>query len=797
MKIEKSKIFLSSDIFIYSLFNLIEPSKMLDFEDFLKYIRSQNFYDDQISYIQYIPEKKAEFGKLNKPLHKRLEFLLKKRETQLWAHQAKSINFIREGKNTVISTSTASGKSLCYNLPVLESILEDPSITALYIFPTKALARDQYITLLELMAQCKIRGNRVGVYDGDVDKYEKRQILAEANIIITNPYGLHFYLPWFKRKWGRICQNLEYIILDEIHIYRGIFGSNFALLLRRLKRLLDDFKANPTWILSSATINNPKKFAEKLVGERFSLVDHDASPSGAKRVILWDLPIDKESGKYRSAHQETKNLFTSHLTYKDGIQTLTFTLSRKMAELQAIWTRESLQNLYNQIHSYRAGISKSKRREIERAFKNQEILGISSTNALELGIDIGSLDATILSGFPGTLSSFWQQIGRSGRGEELSLSTFVPMPNPLDLFYIHNPDILFGPIQEEILITLDNEYITKNHLCCAAKERPLTPNEYETFGLKNEEIYRKYLRDLEEDSLLMKRGKKYFWKANFYPNEKYQLSNLSDRTYEVILRKPTKDILLTTEDESYVFRDLHPGAVYLYEAETYLVQDLDLDEKKVYISRANVDFYTQSLKHTDISSKKVLNELTTGQDHCINAFFGNVRVEHEYYSYKVIDTLTQDIVSRKPLENIPIIEFDTQSFWFEIPFEFQKELELEGYDLGGTVHAIEHAMIAIAPALAQISRWDLGGVSIDFDPVVQKPVIYIYDAFRGGIGVSETLFYELDQLLTHSFQLIHSCNCKTDNGCPGCLMSPKCGNNNEPLDKAGALFLLKKLIKKT
>lgn len=768
---------------------------MLDFQEFLNYIKNKSYYDHQISYIQHIPKRQAKFGNLRNPLHKRLEFLLNKTETKLWAHQAKTINLIREGKNTVISTSTASGKSLCYNLPVLESILEDPNTTALYLFPTKALSRDQYINLLEKMAMLKIRKSRVGIYDGDVDKYEKRQVLAESNVIITNPYGLHVYLPWFKRKWGRICQNLKYIILDEIHIYRGIFGSNFALLLRRLKRLLEDFNVNPTWILSSATINNAEKFAEKLVGEEFSLVDSDDSPSGAKKVILWDLPIDEESGKYRSAHQETKNLFVSHLTYKKGIQTLTFTLSRKMAELQAIWSRETLQHLYNKIHSYRAGISKSKRRKIERNFKNQNILGISSTNALELGIDIGSLEATILSGFPGTLSSFWQQIGRSGRGEELSLATFIPMPNPLDLFYIHNPDVLFGPIQEEILITLNNEYITKNHLCCASKERPLDLEEFTKFGVENKEQFASYLQELVEESLLMKRGKKFFWKGNFYPNQKYRLSNLSDKTYEVILKKPTKDVLLTTEDESYVFRDLHPGAVYLYEAESYLVQDLDLEEKKVYISKANLDYYTQSLKHTDITSREVLNDLTAGSDQLINAFFGNVRVEHEYYSYKVIDTLTQDIISRKPLENIPIIEFDTQAFWFEIPFDYQKELELEGYDLGGTVHAIEHGMIAIAPSLAQISRYDLGGVSIDFDPVIQKPVIYIYDAFKGGIGISETLFYELNLLLKLTFQLVKSCNCKTHNGCPGCIMSPKCGNNNEPLDKKGAIFLLNKLIK--
>ena len=408
---------------------------MVDFEEFLLYLKKQDYYNDQISHIQHIPKKEPRFGTLKKPLKKRLERWLDTNNIKLWGHQVEAINAIREGKNTVIVTSTASGKSLCYNLPVLQTILEeDPNSTAIYIFPTKALARDQYFVLSNLMVDTNIKPERVGTYDGDVDPYEKRQILTNANVIITNPYGLHFYLPWFKQKWSRICKNLKYIVLDEIHIYRGIFGSNFSLLLRRLKRILETYNVKPIWILSSATINNAKDFAEKLIGEEFVIIDKDDAPSGAKNVILWDLPYDETSHKYRSAHQETKNLYVSHL--KKGIQTLTFTLSRKMAELQAIWTRQTLPLLKEKIVSYRAGISKRKRREIEQDFKNKKLLGISSTNALELGIDIGSLDATICSGFPGTISSFKQQIGRSGRGEEVSISTLIPMANPLDFFYV-------------------------------------------------------------------------------------------------------------------------------------------------------------------------------------------------------------------------------------------------------------------------------------------------------------------------------------------------------------------------
>ncbi len=764
----------------------------INFEEFLNYIKHQDYYNNQISYIQHIPAKEAQFGNLNKPLKKRLQRWLDLNKIELWGHQTEAINYIREGKNTVIVTSTASGKSLCYNLPVLQSILEEPESTALYIFPTKALARDQFTILLKMLSETNIKTSRAGVYDGSVEPQEKRQILANANIIITNPYGLHFYLPWLKQKWSRICKNLKYIVLDEIHIYRGIFGSNYALLIRRLKRILETFNVKPIWILSSATINNAKHFAEKLIGESFSMVDKDDSPSGAKKVILWDLPYDELSGKYRSAHQETKNLYVSHL--KKGIQTLTFTLSRKMAELQAIWTKKSLSAIKEKIVSYRAGISKKKRREIEQGFKNKEILGISSTNALELGIDIGSLEATISSGFPGTISSFKQQIGRAGRGESLSFSTLIPMPNPLDFFYIHNPEVLFGPIQEEILITLNNKYILKNHLCCAAKEIPLKIDDFEKFGVQNKEFFQNCIGDLVTDNMLMKRGDRYYWKGGFYPNEKYSLTNLSDRAYKVILKDGMEERLLTSEDESYVFRDLHPGAVYLYEAETYLVIELNIEERIVYLSRVDLDFYTQSLKHTEITPIEIILQKQVGPGNKIEAFFGRVKVEHEYYSYKVIDTLTQEIRARHPLEDIPIIEFETQAVWFLVPYEYQKELEMENYDLGGTVHAIEHSMIAMAPALAQISRWDLGGISIDFDPIHQQPIIYIYDAFRGGIGISEKLFANLTDLLDISHKLISSCSCKAENGCPVCVMSPKCGNNNEPLDKQGAIFLFKKLL---
>ena len=767
---------------------------MVDFDDFLKFLKSQDYYTGQITHIEHLPELKARYDNLNRPLRKRLQRWVDNNNIKLWRHQAEAINSIREGKNTVIATSTASGKSLCYNLPVLDTLLNNEKSTALYVFPTKALARDQFSNLSKLLVETKIAPYRAGIYDGDIESHEKRKILDSANIIITNPYGLHFYLPWFKQKWRRICSNLRYIVLDEIHIYRGIFGSNFALLIRRLKRLLDSYNAKPIWILCSATIYKPGKFCEKLIGEPFVVVDKDDSPTGAKKVILWDLAYDSISAKYRSAHQETKNLFISHLKYKDGIQTLTFTLSRKMAELQALWVRKALPMVKDKIFSYRAGINKKKRREIEQKFKAKEIIGISSTNALELGIDIGSLEATISSGFPGTVSSLKQQIGRSGRGTGLSISTYIPMQNPLDLFYVHNPKHLFGPIQEELLISLNNKYILKNHLCCASKEIPLKIEDNQQFGVKNQEFFCSMLEELKIESLLMKRGDKYYWKGDFFPNERFGLEDLSSRSYKVVFYNGIGEQTLTVEDESYVFRDLHPGAVYLYEAETYVVNELDISNRTVFVSRKDVEYYTQSLKHTNIYPLQVDATKVIGPNKNIECFYGEVKVEHEYYAYKVIDTLTQETISRNPLDDIPIIEFETQAVWFEIPFDLQKQLELKEYDLGGTIHAIEHGMIAMAPALAQISRWDLGGVSIDFDPIKQNPIIYIYDAFRGGIGISELLYEKLAELMHITSKLISTCSCRTPNGCPACCLSPRCGNNNEPLDKSGASFLLSKLL---
>lgn len=769
---------------------------MIDFIDFINYLKQQDFYNNQIAHIETIPKRVAKFGKLNQPLNKKINEWLKNQGIKLWEHQVNAINSIFNKKNTAIITSTASGKTLCYNIPVVDSILKNRNNCALYIFPRKALTRDQNSKLSDFLKDLNLDASLTGVYDGSVEKSEKDQILRTANIILTNSFALHQYLPSFKRRWNRIIKNLRYIVIDEVHIYRGIFGSNFALMIRRLKRILKSFNIKPIWILASATTGSKaKEFMEKLIGQEVNVIDKDTAPTGEKKVVLWDLPYNDILNAYRSTHQETKNIYIAHL--KKGIQTVTFTTSRKMSELHAIWAKDILRNemplIADKVRSYRAGIKKETRRKIEKGLRDNTVLGVSSTNALELGMDIGTLDATIISGFPGTVSSFRQQIGRAGRGEELSIATLIPFSNPLDLFYVHHPEVLFGAPNENVLITLTNKYLLKNQLSCAANETPISENEYFSFGIENQQYFKEILEDLVNQRFLNKRGNKYFWIGGFFPNARYSLDDLSDNSYKVILKSgDSKEEILTTEDESYVFRDLHRGAIYLFEAESYLVEEIELEEKKVYIRKSNLNFYTESLKHTEISQIKTLDKMEDGR---IHIYFGDVKVKHDYYAYREVETVSQEILNYYDLE-LPIIEFETKGFWFLIPEHIEDELDSLNYNLGGSIHALEHALIAISPLFALIDRWDLGGVSIDLDTYHSQPVIYVYDGYKGGIGITESLYPIIRKLLESAYDLIKNCKCTSYTECPGCIMSPKCGNNNQPLDKDGALYILEYLLRK-
>ncbi len=722
---------------------------------------------------------------------------MKSNQFELYSHQTEAINAVQAEKNVVIVTSTASGKSLAYNIPVLQSLLSEPDSCAIYLFPQKALAQDQSTKLKEIMGFLDLEDKLLGVYDGDTSSEEKRRIRQESRLIITNPYGFHYYLP-YKHLWTRIFRNLKYIIIDEIHHYKGIFGSNFAQVMRRFMRALNSFGAKPIFILCSATIKNPEEVAKKLTGQEYIIVDKDGSPNPGRYFVMWDLPMEKHSDVYKSAHTQTRYLF-NYIVQQD-FQTLAFVRSRKMAELNAYYSRKALEKqdknaLIDRVVSYRAGLKADDRRRIEQSLRDRNVLGVYSTTALELGVDIGSLDCTILSGFPGTVSSMWQQVGRAGRkytpdiGIEC-VSFLIPLPNPLDLYYVNNPQELMSKPHELCHINLDNKYILENHLKCAAKEAPLTEKDEALFG----KSFSDAIESLEQKNLVKKKGKRYYYNSTEqFPPRSVSLNSIRESDFQIIIeRDKGQSTLITYEEKSYVYKELHEGSIYLYMATPYRVHELDLTNKVVKLSKDNGNTYTRSRVITDILQRGKGDKSRTEEG--LNVYYGDVQVSETVVGYDVLAIETNERLARKSLD-LPPIELDTKAMWFSINPSNIEILESEGFNFDGAIHALEHAAISMTPYFTMCDRWDIGGVSTrqGSQELDEWPVIYIYDGFPGGIGIAESLYDVVYELLKKTHTLISSCKCRE--ACPGCIISPKCGNNNKPLDKLGAKRLLELILK--
>ncbi len=710
-------------------------------------------------------------------------------------------------KNVVISTPTASGKSLCYLLPVIDSLIKSAnSSTALLVFPLKALAQDQYAKIKAFLRGFDLPEDLVGVYDADATADQKRKIRATCKIIITNPYGLHQYLQNL-RLWREFFKNIKYIIFDEVHVYNGVFGSNIAFVMRRLERAANAFGKNPQWILCSATIGNPKELATKLVGLEFHLVDNDGSARSAKRIWFWNPMYIDRIDQQLSYHQETRDLFKELVLA--GFQTLLFTQSRKMAELQAKWALDTFKNspFERKVMAYRAGYPPKTRRAIEQRIRDRELFGISTTSALELGIDIGTLDSVIISGFPGSMTSFWQQAGRCGRGAESSLVVFCAGSDALDQYYINNQEMFFKEKHEDAIIGLENKYIVEGHLECAIKEIPLHEDDAYFFG----PLAGTVLNKLSGEKKIHKIGPRYFHTKNDFPAERVSLSTIPSESYKVFDVTTGKKVYLTSETENRVFSTLHDGAIFLFMTETYRVEHLDLDEKEVILRKEDVDYYTQTRFTTSImpigfgetgevsrlqaSDTKPVQVMSRGSAlEPFSLYFGDVRVESEYSSYVERKISTTEILNSNSL-NLPATSFLTKAMWFDIPLDVQVALDVKGKrSLAGGLHAIEHGAIGLFPRHVLCSRWDIGGVSIDLDPVYNKPMVYIYDGFPGGIGLAEKAKDNLVPLLKETRELVERCRCKADTGCPSCIQSPKCGNGNEPLSKNAARSILSMII---
>ncbi|MFC1803653.1 DEAD/DEAH box helicase, partial [Thermoproteota archaeon] len=617
-------------------------------DSFVESLKKLEGYKGQIEHIEILPPKKEELGTLEIPLPPSLKQYLKNRDIGLYKHQTDAINHARNGENIVISTPTASGKTLAFNIPVFEELMRNSEARALYIYPMKALANDQLNTLSIMERETRISVNPK-IYDGDTPLDEKRVIRDESRIILTNPYGLHFYLPWH-HLWRKFYENLKFIIIDESHSYRGVFGSHVALLFRRINRICNHYGSNPQYILSSATIANPEEHSKKLTGQDFYIVADDSSESGAKSFIFWNPPYIDEELTRRSTHQETRTLLSHCIN--EGFQTLCFAPSRKMAELIAVWVKQDLEKidpeLADTVYSYRAGYLPIERRKIERGLKRREISGVVTTNALELGIDIGSLDCVIMSGYPGTVISTWQQAGRAGRLIDDSLVFLVAFQNPLDQYFMNHPQDFFKRNPENAVINLDNPYITNGHIMCASNELPLSERDENYFT----EGYIQSINELSNDGFIKKTQRGWEYSGPPRPETRVKLNSISDQTVKVF--HYTK--LLETMDITQAYREVHEGAILLHQSEPYIVKSLDLGKLEAHVEETDEGYYTEALKTIDISIKYKITEQNLG----IKTGLGKVDVTEYYTEYRTMRYEKQ--IDKVPL-NLPPLHFPSIGFW--------------------------------------------------------------------------------------------------------------------------------------
>lgn len=764
---------------------------------FIDEIRAQSGYRGQIVHVEHLPSRPPSCREPARALHERLESALRAADLYpLYTHQAMAVDLVRSGENVAVVTGAASGKTLCYNVPVLQSILTDRTSRALYVFPTKALAQDQRRSLAGLVSLLPVPV-RMATFDGDTPREERLRARRTAQIVLTNPDMLHLGLLPNHRSWSRFLRRLRYVVIDEVHGYRGVFGSHVGNVLRRLRRILAGYGADPQYICCSATIANPGEHVERLVGLPFRVVDADGAPRGRKDFALWNPPLAEESrashtgadsGPARAARisANSEAAFLLSELVQRRVRTIAFARTRKLTELIYIYARQRLgaSPLAQQIKPYRGGYLAEDRRQIEQELFRGELMGVVATTALELGIDIGDLEASILTGYPGSIASTWQQAGRSGRRAGMSLSFLIGLDNPLDQYFMRHPESLFGRRCENALIDPANRYVMGSHLVCAAWEAPLSAEDGKYWG----EAMRNSLRGLEEACRLRQReGRWYPAPSLAYPAEAVNIRSASSLSY-AILDASQADRQIETVDASVALSQVHPGAVYLHYGEPYMVTELDVAGRCARVVPADVPYYTQAKELTDIRVVKTLQEKETAGARCC---LGEVEVTTTVVGFRRKMQFTEAVVGEDYLD-LPPSRFDTVAVWFDIPGPALSRIEEARLDFAGGLHAAEHACIALLPLFALCDRNDLGGVSTPFHPDTGKPQIFIYDAHPGGTGIAEKGFELMADLWRQTLQALRECPC--EEGCPGCIQSPKCGNNNEPLDKGAARIILESLL---
>ncbi len=725
-------------------------------------------FKDEIVHHHYIAPRLAEYSDPENPLKKEMERVLQKKGIEgLFVHQSQGINFIREGHNVVIMTPTASGKSLIYNIPVLESILEDASVKALYLFPLKGLEQDQIKTLREFTADLDIM-NPAEVYDGDTTAYRRKKIRQELpNIIFSNPDMLHLAINAFHTKWAKFFKNLKFVVIDEIHIYRGVFGSHVAQVLRRLRRICNYYGSNPQFIACSATIANPEELAKDLTGVHFKVIDKSNAPSGGKHFIF----LNPWESTYTSAIKIFK------LCLDAGLKTIAFTKSRKITELMYSWLVEMSDEYIDIVSPYRAGFLPAERREIEERLFSGQLQGVLSTSALELGIDIGGLDVCILTGYPGSIASTWQRAGRVGRQGQDAVIVMVGLKNALDQYFMHHPDDFFKRSHEAVIVDVFNTSILKKHLPCALAEVPLKKDDpvYDT------ETAQPLLNELEKQGILSQGGQDDTWfSTKHYPQREVSIREIGE-TYTVY----SGDRRIGEIGGVRVFREAHPGAIYLHKGVQYRIEEIDRVNKKIYSREADVSYYTQVLTHEET---EVINELKRRK----NISWGTLKTTHTVTGYWKKRLFTQEKIGHYPLD-LPSWTFETQGIWIKLNDDMEHYSAKNKFDFDGGLHALEHVVIAALPLFAMCDKDDLGGVSYPVYPDFALPAVFIYDGFQGGVGLTKRGFEVIESWLEAAEKIITECPCES--GCPSCVQDSQCGSGNEPLHKKAALFILREVKK--
>jgi DEAD/DEAH box helicase domain-containing protein len=738
--------------------------------------------EQPVTHVHHVPVRESSTlpwpGWVPPPLRERLE---ERGVRAPWRHQVDAAQLAHDGHHVVVATGTASGKSLAYQLPALARLTEDPRACVLYLAPTKALARDQ----LAAVAALADPSVRPAAYDGDTPNEERDWVRRHSRWIVTNPDMLHRGILPAHQKWSSTLRRVAYVVIDECHAYRGVFGSHVGHVLRRLRRICRRYGAEPVFVLASATVADPAGAASRLVGEPVEAVTEDGSPRPGATFALWEPPLTERRGEHgaplrRSAAADAAGLLADLV--ERGARTLAFVRSRRSAESVADQARRLLHDrgrddLVRRVDSYRGGYLPEERRELERALSTGTLLGVATTNALELGIDIAGLDAVVLAGYPGTLASLWQQAGRAGRAQKESLVVFVARDDPLDHYLAHHPRAVFGRPIEATVTDPANPYVLGPQLCCAAAELPLRPEDLPEFGGPVAEAA---LDDLVAAGQLRRRTAGWYWAGRGRPDVDIRGSGGEP----VAIIEAETGRLLGTVDAGAAHATVHDGALYVHRGETFVVDEFDVDDACAVVHAESPEWTTVARDVTDLGIVSIDRARRLG---AVTAHTGVVDVTNQVVAYQRRRLGTGEVLAEFPLD-LPARQLRTRAVWVTLSDRAVEHAELDEVALPGSLHAAEHAAIGILPLLATCDRWDLGGLSTALHPDTGTATIFVYDGHPGGAGFSERGFGALRRWLQATRATVASCECES--GCPSCVQSPKCGNGNDPLDKAGAVRVL-------